>query len=181
MRGMNMTQTTEAILLRRVRFGESSFVLVWLTPGHGKVRTAARGTAKKGGGLQGHLDLFFQAEIQFAASRKSDLHALREVRLMETWEGLRGDYGRLLAASYFSELCDALSEPGHATPGLFDLLQRALGHLCVTAPTKRAVDFFEEEACRILGFGHAGNPLGAIEAHAGRIPANRRRLAGMIA
>lgn len=180
MPAMKAAQTTEAILLRRSRFGESSFVLVWLSPGHGKVRTAARGSTKKGAGLQGRVDLFFQAEIQFAASAKSDLHALREVRLVETWDGLRGDYGRLLAASYFAELCDALSEPGHASPGLFDLLRRALGHLCRTPPSRRAVEFFEEEACRILGFGHDGNALGAIEAHAGRIPANRRRLAVLL-
>lgn len=174
-------ETTEAILLRRVRFGESSYVLIWLAPAHGKIRTAARGTARKDSRLRGRLDLFYHAEIQFAPSRKSDLHALREVRLLETWEGLRGDYGRLLAASYFAELCDALSEPGHAAPGLFDLLRRGLDHLCDNAPTRRSVEFFESETCRLLGFGHSNNPLGAIEAHAGRVPSNRRRLAAVLA
>lgn len=172
-------ETTEAILLRRARFGESSYVLIWLSPGHGKIRTAARGTAGKNSKLRGRLDLFYHAEIQFAAGRKSDLHALRELRLLETWDGLRHDYARLLAASYFSELCDALSEPHHAAPGLFDLLRRALGYLCQNSPTRRSVEFFEAEACRVLGFGHEDNPLGAIEEHAGRIPANRRRLAGV--
>jgi hypothetical protein len=42
------------------------------------------------------------------------------------------------------------------------------------------LEFFETETCRVMGFGHAGNVLGAIEAHAGRIPANRRRLAEMV-
>lgn len=174
---MRTAETTEAILLRRARFGESSYVLVWLAPGHGKVRTAARGTARKDSKLRGRLDLFYHAEIQFAPSQKSDLNALREVRLLETWDGLRGDYSRLLAASYFAELCDLLSEPGHAAEGLFDLLRRALGHLCANAPARRSVEFFESEACRALGFGHANDPLWAIEAHAGRIPSNRRRLA----
>lgn len=170
-------QTTQAILLRRVRFGESSYVLVWLSPEHGKVRTAARGTGHKESALRGRLDLFYHAEIQFVPSRRSDLHSLREMRLLETWEGLRVDYARLLGASYFAELCDLLCEPGHAAAGLFDLLRRALGHLCREGPSRRAVEFFESEACRALGFGHDGNALGALEAHAGRIPANRRRLA----
>lgn len=178
---MRAPETTEAILLRRVRFGESGSILVWLAPEQGKVRTAARDGGRKSGKMRILPDLFHHAEIQFAAAKKSDLHALREVRLIEAWDGLRGDYGRLLAASYFAELCDLLSEPGHAAPGLFDLLRRALGHLCGHAPSRRAVEFFEEEACRLLGFGHAGNALGAIEVHAGRIPANRRRLAGMLA
>ena len=173
---MPAAQTTEAILLRRARFGESSYVLIWLSPGHGKIRTTARGTARRDSRLRGRLDLFYHAEIQFAAGRKSDLHALREVKLIETWETLRGNYARLLAASYFAELCDLLSEPAHASPDLFDLLRRALGHLCTNDPSRRSVEFFEAETCRVLGFGHAGNALGAIEAHAGRIPANRRRL-----
>jgi DNA repair protein RecO (recombination protein O) len=173
---MPAAQTTEAILLRRARFGESSYVLIWLSPGHGKIRTTARGTARRDSRLRGRLDLFYHAEIQFAAGRKSDLHALREVKLVETWETLRGNYARLLAASYFAELCDLLSEPAHASPDLFDLLRRALGHLCTNDPSRRSVEFFEAETCRMLGFGHAGNALGAIEAHAGRIPANRRRL-----
>lgn len=177
---MPAAETSEAILLRRVRFGESSYVLVWLSPDHGKIRTAARGTARKDSKLRGRLDLFYHAEVQFAAGRKSDLHALREVKLVETWEGLRGNYARLLAASYFAELCDLLSEPAHAAPGLFDLLRRALGHLCQNDPSRRSVEFFESEVCRVLGFGHSGNPLGAIEAHGGRVPANRRRLAGVI-
>jgi DNA repair protein RecO (recombination protein O) len=177
---MAAAETTEAILLRRARFGESSYVLIWLSPGHGKIRTAARGTARRDSKLRGRLDLFYHAEIQFAAGRKSDLHALREVKLRETWEGLRGNYGRLLAASYFAELCDLLSEPAHAAPELFDLLRRALGHLCTNDPSRRSVEFFETETCRVLGFGHADNALGAIEAHAGRVPSNRRRLAGVL-
>jgi len=177
---MPAAETTEAILLRRIRFGESSYVLVWLSPGHGKIRTAARGTARKDSKLRGRLDLFYHAEVQFSAGRKSDLHALRELKLIETWEGLRGNYARLLAASYFAELCDLLSEPAHAAPELFDLLRRALGHLCDNDPSRRSVEFFESEACRVLGFGHADNAIGAIETHAGRVPANRRRLAGVI-
>jgi DNA repair protein RecO (recombination protein O) len=177
---MPAAETTEAILLRRARFGESSYVLIWLSPGHGKIRTAARGTARKDSKLRGQLDLFYHAEVQFAAGRKSDLHALRELKLLETWEGLRGNYGRLLAASYFAELCDLLSEPAHAAPGLFDLMRRALGHLCDNNPSRRSLEFFESEVCRVFGFGHAGNALGAIEAHAGRIPVNRRRLAEAI-
>lgn len=173
---MAPAETAEAILLRRSRFAETSLVLVWLSPSLGKVRTAARGVGRKDSKLRGRLDLFYHAEIHFAHGRKSDLHALREVRLIETWDGLRVDYTRLLAASYFAELCDLLSEPGHGTPGLFDLLRRALGHLDTNRPTRRTLDFFEEEACRVLGFGHDGNATGALEAHAGRIPANRRRL-----
>ena len=89
---MSATETTQAILLRRVRFSESGWVLVWLADDRGKLRTAARSTSRKESGLRGRLDLFHHAEIQFAPSRKSDLHSLREVRLIESWEGISKDY-----------------------------------------------------------------------------------------
>lgn len=176
---MRATETTEAILLRRSRFGETSCILVWLSPQHGKVRTALRGSARSGSAPRAAADLFQHAEIQFAPARSGDLHALRETRLITGWPGLQADYGRLLAASYFAELCDLLSEPGHGTPGLFDLLRRALAHLDANPPTPRAVSFFETEVCRALGLGHEDNALGAIEAHGGRIPANRRLLGSL--
>jgi len=169
-------ESAEAILLRRSRFAETSLVLVWLSATHGKIRTAARGAGRSDSKLRGRLDLFYHAEIQYVPGRRSDLYALREVRLIETWSALRDDYRRLLAASYFAELCDLLCEPGQSAPGLFDLLRRALGHLCAQQPSRRAVEFFESEACRTLGLGHEDNPLAAIEAHAGRVPSNRRRL-----
>jgi len=172
----NTAESAEAILLRRSRFAETSLVLVWLSATHGKIRTAARGAGRSDSKLRGRLDLFYHAEIQYVPGRRSDLYALREVRLIETWSALRDDYRRLLAASYFAELCDLLCEPGQSAPGLFDLLRRALGHLCAQQPSRRAVEFFESEACRTLGLGHEDNPLAAIEAHAGRVPSNRRRL-----
>ena len=178
---MRHAETTEAILLRRSRFGESGRLLVWLAPGHGKVRTAMRGSARGMRTPQPTADLFQHAEIQFVPARSGDLHAHRETRLLAAWPGLQGDYGRLLAASYFAEVCDLLSEPGQGTPGLFDLLRRALAHLDTHAPTPRAVAFFESEVCRVLGLGHADNALGAIEAHGGRIPSNRRLLASLFA
>jgi DNA repair protein RecO len=176
---MRATETTEAILLRRSRFGESGRIMVWLAPRHGKVRTAMRGSTRKGAAPKAAADLFQHAEIQFAPARSGDLHALRETRLLEVWPGLRSDYGRLLAASYFAEICDMLSEPGQGTPGLFDLLRRALAHLDKHPPTARAVSFFETEVCRVLGLGHEDNPLEAIEAHGGRVPSNRRLLVSL--
>lgn len=177
---MATAATTEAVLLRRYRFADSGLVLVWLSSEHGKIRTALRSSRSRDGQARPVPDLFYHAEILFAPNRKSDLATLREWKLLEARDPLRGNYVKLLAASYFAELCDLFSEPGHSSTGLFDLLQRALGHLCVNLPTRRAVEFFELETCRVLGFGHDGNALGAIESHAGRVPANRRRLLGAL-
>ena len=79
---MRPAETTEAILLRRIRFGESGNVLVWLAPEHGKVRTAAREGSRKSGKMHALPDLFYQAD-QFPRQGNRPA-ALREVRLIET-------------------------------------------------------------------------------------------------
>ncbi len=173
-------EISQAILLRRVAFRESSWILVWLTRDHGKLRTAARGTSGATSRFRGRLDLFFEAEIHWAPARRGDLHQLREVHLLHPAEGLRTSYGRLLMASYCAELLDRLIECGHPAPGLHDLLGRALRHLDTHEPTRRAVEFFEQETARLLGLD-TGRALVALEQHAARLPASRGRLLAHLA
>ena len=142
---------TRAILLRRYRFSETSFVIVWLTEEYGKVKTIARSAMKQGGGLAGRLDLFSESEIGFALSKKNDLHSLTEVLPSPSWNLLPARYATLLAASYFSELCDLVLEPLHPVPEIFALLRRALLFLQQQAPTRRAVEYFEIELAKALG------------------------------
>lgn len=172
---MAPTEITPAILLRRHRYSEGSYILTWLTQRHGKLRTAARGARRADSAFRGRVDLFYHAEILVAFSRRGDLHQLREIRLVETCDGLRRGYARLLMASYFAELLDRLIEPAHPVPDLYDLLRRATLHLAGHDPSLRSLEFFEAETCRILGFDHR-HPLAALESHAGRIPASRRRV-----
>ena len=61
----------------------------WLTPAEGRLATVAKGARRHKSPFLGKLDLFYQAEFSFARSRRSGLHTLREVRLLETREALR--------------------------------------------------------------------------------------------
>jgi DNA repair protein RecO (recombination protein O) len=81
--------STSAILLRRTRLGDTSWIVTWLTQTAGRVKTVAKGARRPRSPFAGKLDLFFLEEISYAASRKSDLHALREVVLIEPFIGLR--------------------------------------------------------------------------------------------
>lgn len=144
-------ETTAAILLRRTRLTDTSWIVTWLTEQHGKLKTVAKGARRLKSPFAGKLDLFFRTEIQFARSRRSELHALREVVLREPYEGLRERYERTLLAAYFVELLDLVTEPEHPEPGLYELLTRALGYLDSGEPTKRALLHFESELVRLLG------------------------------
>ena len=82
-------ETTAAILLRKTKFSETSLIVTWFTEAHGKIKTVAKGARQPKSKFAGGLDLFFDCEIQFARSRKSELHILREVALREPHAGMR--------------------------------------------------------------------------------------------
>jgi DNA repair protein RecO (recombination protein O) len=143
-------EQARAILLRRYRYSENSLVVVWFSDSHGKVKTAVRGATKPGGAFAGRLELFTEADIAFKPQKSGDLHSLSEVS-GDPAAALPTTYATLLAASYFAELCDLLTEPMHPVPDLFTLLQRAWGYLRLSRPDRRALLHFENELASVLG------------------------------
>lgn len=147
-------ENTIAILLRRTRLTETSLIVTWLTERHGKLKTVARGARAPKSRFAGRLDLFYLCEIDFARSRRSELHTLREVLLRNPHAGLRVDPGRVTLAAYFVELIELVTEPDHPVPEVFDLLARALAHVDANAPSLRALQHFERELVKLLGIEH---------------------------
>jgi len=143
--------TSAAILLRKTKLTETSLIVTWFSEEHGRIKTVAKGARQPKSRYSGVLDLFFECEIQFGRSRKSELHMLREVALKEAHEGLRSDYTRVALAAYFVELIELVTEPEHPDPEIFDLLKRAYGYLNGHMATARAMLHFESELARLLG------------------------------
>ncbi len=169
---------TPAILLRRIRFSETSLICVWLTRHHAKLKTSARGALRPGSAFAGKLDLFYEADIAFARARSGDIHALREVALIQPFDGEGPHYANLAVAAYFADLIDRATETeGHAEE-VYDLLHRAVGYLRTQRAAPRAITHFEAELCRALGVSDlAGrqDPLHALATQCGRIPPSRLR------
>lgn len=173
-------ETTAAILLRRTRFSETSLIVTWLTLEHGKLKTMARGALRPKSPFAGTLDLFFETEIAFARSSRSEIHTLREVAFRNPFEGLRKEYGRVELAAYFVELLEATTEPEHPVPEVYGLLQRALGYLETHSSSRRALLHFENELAKRLGIhaadsGEAG-AFAALSRVVHHLPEARRGL-----
>ena len=122
--------------------------------------------------------VFYLEEISYAASRKSDLHALREVALVDPFIGLRANFLRTELAAYFVELIELVTEAEHPVPELFDLLLRAFRYLDGGEANSRALLHFEGELVRLLGIhGQAGvTPALAIGRAYHAIPPTRASL-----
>lgn len=155
-------ETTTAILLRKTKLTETSLIVTWFTAAHGRIKTVAKGARQPKSRFAGQLDLFFDCEIQFARSRRSELHILREVSLREPHEALRREYPRVALASYFVELIELVTEPDHPAPELYELLQRAFGFLGANPASQRAMLHFESELTRLLGIQGAAGVSAAV-------------------
>ena len=173
-----MSELLNGILLRRLRYSETSLIIIWFTDRRGKLRTIAKGALRQKSALSGKLDLFFHCDLLLSFSRKTDLHTLREVSLRTTFEGIRKDYLKTSVASYFVELIDEVTEPDHPVPDIYQLLLRALGYLDTKTPEARGVLFFESELCKCLGL-HTPDLHSAadklVETY-GRLPRTRQNL-----
>ena len=173
-------ESTHAILLRKRKLSDTSLIISWCTSSLGCVQTVAKGARGARSPFAGKLDLFYEAEITFVRSQKSELHTLREVVLTNPFPGIRGAYSRMQAASYFVELIEICTESDHDEPELFALLQRAFGYLSENDPALRAVAHFEMELARIAGVHDVKaikhDPAFALASLFGKLPRSRGAL-----
>lgn len=170
-------ESTNAILLRKRKLSDTSLIVSWCTESLGCIQTAAKGARRAKSAFAGKLDLFFEAEIQIARSRRSTLHSLTEVALKNPFSGIRENLRRTQAASYFVELIELCTEADHHEPELFSLLRRAFTYLNANDPDLRAILHFETELARIAGVHDSkmlkSNPAEAVAGLFGRLPSSR--------
>jgi DNA repair protein RecO (recombination protein O) len=173
-------ESTRAILLRKRKLSDTSLIVSWCTESLGCVQTVAKGARRAASPFAGKLDLFYEAEISIARSRKSNLHTLREVALTNPFAGIREKLARTQIAAYFVELIEICTESDHHEPELFSLLQRAFGYLDANEPTKGTMNFFEKELARIAGVHDSAalksNPALALVNLFGKLPKTRASL-----
>jgi DNA repair protein RecO (recombination protein O) len=175
-------RTVRGFIVARLPFGNTSLIVRCLTHEAGRLTFVAKGATRPKSPFTGLLDLFYLAELQYQPSRASEMHTLREARLLEPHLGLRRNYANLMAAQYFAALIETTTEPATPVPDDYVLYAKALAYLETTTVTRRAVERFEH---RILALAGVANPSGDLPAtfHAlhHKVPALRAELLKQLA
>ncbi len=146
-----MIESAHGIILRTRPLTETSLIVNWLTAAHGRISTAAKGARRPKSPYAGKLDLFYEAEFTFTRSRRSDLHALREVGRPEPHAPLRQELGWLQQAAYAAALIEQTTERETPLPGVHALLKQFLAYLPKQPPQPRTVYAFELKLLDELG------------------------------
>ena len=148
-----MIESATGLILRTRPLTESSLIVNWLTPEFGRIATVAKGARRAKSPFLGRLDLFYLADFSFSRSRRSDLHALREVNLRSTQSPLRQDLTRLHQAAYAAALIEQTTETETPLSSVFELMTGFLDCLCHHPPKTQMVFTFELKLLYLLGLG----------------------------
>src|SRR5256886_12245242 len=116
-----MDVAAPGLVLRTCPMRESSLVVHWLTRQQGRIATVAKGARRAKSSFRGKLDLFFSAEFLFARSRRSELHTLKELRVLDTHPQLRQELSWLRRAAYGAALIEQATEADSPVPEVFEL------------------------------------------------------------
>ena len=95
------TLRTRAIVLDRTKLGEADLVLTFLCSDGSQRRAVAKGARRPGGRLAARVELFSETDLLLARGRTLDV--VGEAALVEPHARLRGDLGRVAAASAVAE------------------------------------------------------------------------------
>ncbi|CAB4923121.1 unannotated protein [freshwater metagenome] len=133
--------TTEAVVLRSMRFGEADRILHVYTPMRGRVSAIAKGVRRSKSRFGGRLEPFFHLRLGLHEGR-SDLMTVTSADTLSAYPRLR-EHGDALDAA--ARACDAvgrLFETSDPHPEVFNLLCAMLGQLdadpdAAAAPERR--------------------------------------------
>lgn len=146
-----MDESSTGLVLRIRPLTETSLIVQWLTPEFGRVSTVAKGARRPKSSFRGKIDLFFRADFSFARSRRSQLHTLREVSLLDSLPGLRRDLVLLNQMSYATTLIEQTTETDTPVPEIFDLMIGFANHVGNHSPQIVPMLAFEIKLLHALG------------------------------
>jgi DNA repair protein RecO (recombination protein O) len=114
------TYQADAIVLRRLDYGEADRIVTLLTREHGKFTAIAKGARKSKTRSLSSLDLFARSRMMLAKGRNLDVIA--QVERRGDVRHIAGDLRRTAYASLVSEIVDRVLEDRHPVDDIFDLV-----------------------------------------------------------
>lgn len=136
-----------AFVLRRINFGDSDRYITLFSQNHGKVEIVAKGirkiTSRRAGSCE-PLNL-----IEFQSVRTSKNFILTEVKLVDSFDGLKKELAQIKKVFMMCELIDAVMPLGVAHADVFDLIERAALRI---GDNDKNISYFQAKLLSLLGF-----------------------------
>jgi len=144
-------EKTDAVILKKYPFRETSLLLVLYTKDFGKIKGIIKGVRGPRGQLGSFPEILTLNRIVFYESKRKEIFYISQCDLVDLFKNIRVDLERIGYATYFAELTDVVSPLRDKNEELFTLLLNSLNLLCSTASAKRITRIFEIKLLLILG------------------------------
>ena len=119
-----MYKTLRGLVLREVKYKESSKILTILTEEEGKITAEAKGALRKGAKFGASAQCLVWSELTFFENRGR--YTLTEGSVLEDFAALRADIADYALGCYFAELLETLSDEDSPNAALLHLGLNAL-------------------------------------------------------
>lgn len=117
---------TEAIVLRKVDFSETSLIVTVLTPDFGRTALLAKGARRKGSPVAAALDTFNRVDMTFTWKESRQVQNLVETSVISSYGTIKSDIRRSAAAAFVLDVALHASWENHPAPELYDALVKGL-------------------------------------------------------
>lgn len=145
------TYQADAIVLRRLDYGEADRILTILSREHGKFAAIAKGARRSKARNGSALDLFSRSRMMLAKGRNLDVVA--QVERNGDVRHISGDVKRTAYASLVAEVVDKVLEDRHPVDDIFELVVVTLGRLNAPERSSRAdAAWFLMRVLDLLGY-----------------------------
>ena len=131
-------ERSEGLVIRLRPLGDTSLIVHWLTPEHGRLATVAKGARGPKSPLRGKLDWCFEAEFSFRRNPKGDLHSLSEVVVRNSHVSLRREVSSLELIAHAVATIEQVTETETPQPEVHRLFHEFLAFLEIQGPMARA-------------------------------------------
>ena len=146
-----MYKTLHGLVLREVKYKESSKILTILTEEEGKITAEARGALRKGSKCSAASQVLTWSDLTFFENRGR--YTLTEGSVLEDFAALRADLGDYALGCYMAELLEAVSDEDSHSTALLHLGLNALFALSRQLyPAKHIKAVFELRLMCLAGF-----------------------------
>jgi DNA repair protein RecO (recombination protein O) len=144
---MSITKT-EALVLKSIKFGDTSRIATLYTQNYGKIKVIAKGIRKPKSRLAGALQTFSHIQIVFYKKQTTEIYLLSQSEILHSYQSLSRDLHRYVFASAVLELLDRLITGEEPNPRLFELTLEVLSFM-ETCPQKSLEKSFWSYASKL--------------------------------
>lgn len=145
------TYQADAIVLRRVDYGDADRIVTLLTREYGKLAAIAKGARRGKSRVSGSLDLFARSTMMLAKGRNLDVVA--QVERRSDARHIAGNLERTAYACLVTEVVDKVLEDRHPVDEIFELVVQTLTYLNAVERSPRAdAAWFLLRILEVLGY-----------------------------